>query len=412
LRIAIEMAEDEGFPLTRVEAVERVAHLLAEPPTVAMDTSTAAAPLTSALGASPGVAAGRIATSADMAVSMADAGVTVLLVRPETSPDDVHGMAKAAGILTSTGGLASHAAVVARGWGIPAVVCAEEVVVGEGTVTIGDHTFTTEDALTINGGTGEVFAGSLVGEAQIVPEAATLLGWAGELGLGIAAPGEGSTPDMTDEGTGVVVDGPAIDMVIRALLIKGFATPDGLAPAILCTEEAAALALDELAEQGLAEPMGAMYQLSVTGKAVGRELIATDGDEWEAENADAALDAFLPIDHRMKEIVTAWQMLEVDGKPVMNDHTDAEYDAAVLADFQALTSEADALMKSLCDGLPRLGAYRQRLSLASRLTAEGDHLYIASPRVDSYHTVWFELHEDLILLAGRTREDEVAEGRA
>jgi len=412
LRIAIEMAEDDGFPLTRGGAVERVAHLLADPPIVAMDTSGDAAPLTEALGASPGVAGGRIATSADMAVSMAEAGETVLLVRPETSPDDVHGMAKAAGILTATGGLASHAAVVARGWGIPAVVGAVAVEVGERTVTIGGQTFTSEDFLTIDGGTGEVFAGMLVGETQIIPEAATLLDWAGELGIEVAEPGEGSTTGMTDDGMTSAAEGPAPEMVIRALMIKGYVTSDGLAPAVLCSEEAAAVALDDLVAEGMAEPVGAMYQLSETGKAAAGELIVADRDEWGVENANAALDTFLPLDNRMKVIVTAWQMQEVDGKPVMNDHTDAAYDAAVLADFQALAGDADVWMGSLCGGLPRLSAYRQRLSLAARLTGEGDHLYIASPKVDSYHTVWFELHEDLIHLAGRTREDEVAAGRA
>jgi pyruvate,orthophosphate dikinase len=64
------------------------------------------------------------------------------------------------------------------------------------------------------------------------------------------------------------------------------------------------------------------------------------------------------------------------------------------------------------DGLPRLADYVSRLDRAAGLVAEGDHGYIASPRVDSYHSVWFELHEDLILLAGRNRADEVAAGRA
>jgi pyruvate,orthophosphate dikinase len=64
------------------------------------------------------------------------------------------------------------------------------------------------------------------------------------------------------------------------------------------------------------------------------------------------------------------------------------------------------------DGLPRLEDYSSRLHRAAKLVAEGDHGYIASPRVDSYHSIWFELHEDLILLAGRSREDEVAAGRA
>ncbi len=95
-------------------------------------------PLTTGLAASPGVATGPIVTDPDAAIASAEAGTPAILVRAETSPDDVHGMAKAAGILTSRGGLASHAAVVARGWGIPAVVGAEAVNVDGRGVTIGE----------------------------------------------------------------------------------------------------------------------------------------------------------------------------------------------------------------------------------------------------------------------------------
>ncbi|MDH3500321.1 MAG: pyruvate, phosphate dikinase, partial [Acidimicrobiia bacterium] len=178
LRIALEMAEDEAFPLSRAEAVERCMRYLADPPMVAAARDGDVRPVATGLGASPGVATGEIATTPDAAVAMADAGRTVILVRSETSPDDVHGMAKAAGILTSTGGLASHAAVVARGWGIPAVVGAASVSVSDGRVRVGDHDLSVGDVVTIDGSTGEVFLGVVAGGAVIAPEAAKLLAWA------------------------------------------------------------------------------------------------------------------------------------------------------------------------------------------------------------------------------------------
>ena len=94
-------------------------------------------------------------------------------------------MARAAGILTSRGGLASHAAVVARGWGIPAVVGAADLEVGDGEVAIGSRTLHAGDVITIDGDTGEVFEGAIAGKAEVVPEARTLLAWAEELGIGI-----------------------------------------------------------------------------------------------------------------------------------------------------------------------------------------------------------------------------------
>ena len=83
--------------------------------------------LTRGLGASPGAAVGRVYLTADDAQAAAERGEKVVLVRSETSPEDVHGMLAAEGILTARGGLVSHAAVVARGWGKPAVVGAEAV---------------------------------------------------------------------------------------------------------------------------------------------------------------------------------------------------------------------------------------------------------------------------------------------
>ena len=127
VRIALDMAEEDGFPLDRAGAVRRVASLLANPPRRAVAGASRPAPLTTGLAASPGTASGPIAITPEAAVAAAESGSPAILVRQETSPNDVHGMAVAAGILTSHGGLASHAAVVARGWGIPAVVGASEV---------------------------------------------------------------------------------------------------------------------------------------------------------------------------------------------------------------------------------------------------------------------------------------------
>ena len=110
--------------------------------------------------------------------------------------------------------------------------------------------------------------------------------------------------------------------------------------------------------------------------------------------------------------MTGWQLREVDGQQVINDHTDEAHDAAILADFRTLHEDAVAWLGGLTSGLPRLERYVARLDRAATNVESGDTNYLASPRLDSYHNVWFELHEDLILLAGRTREEEVAAGRA
>lgn len=418
LRIAVDMAEDPDFPLSRADAVQRVAGLLVDPPKTSTERGDVGPALTRGLPASPGVASGEIVTSPDAAVEAAEAGRTVILVRSQTSPDDVHGMARSAGILTATGGLASHAAVVARGWGIPAVVGAAGVEVGEGVAVIGGRTLATGETITIDGTTGEVFTGAVAGTATVVPEAATLRAWARELGIPIGVADGAAPVAVTATSAGAAEPAAAepaaatTDDVLRALVVKGYATPEGAATALLATPEEMSDLLDRLVADGLAEMAAGSFRLTADGKDVGKEKIAADAERWGADNAAAALDAFLALDCRMKETVTAWQMREVDGAQAFNDHTDAVYDAKVMADLAALHADASAWLRPLVAGLPRLAAYHERLERAAAAATGGDNRYVASPRVDSYHGVWFELHEDLILLAGRNRADEVAAGRA
>jgi pyruvate, orthophosphate dikinase len=111
----------------------------------------------------------------------------------------------------------------------------------------------------------------------------------------------------------------------------------------------------------------------------------------------------------MKDTVTAWQLKSPD---VVNDHADADYDRGVLDRLAALHDDAMTFTEAHENPTGRLAVYRERLGRAVEAARGGDGRYVASPRVDSYHGVWFELHEDLIQLAGRTREDEVAAGRA
>jgi pyruvate,orthophosphate dikinase len=133
------------------------------------------------LNASPGAASGGIVFDADTAVERAKSG-PVILVRWETTPDDIHGMIAAQGVLTVHGGMTSHAAVVARGMGKPCVAGCEDLVLEDGSATIGGTTLHEGDVITIDGGTGRVF----VGEVPLVPpqineDFETILGWADDV---------------------------------------------------------------------------------------------------------------------------------------------------------------------------------------------------------------------------------------
>jgi pyruvate, orthophosphate dikinase len=404
LRIAVDMAEDPDFPLSREDAVRRVLPLLADPPKTSSAHGSASVPIASGLGASPGLASGPIVTSPDAALESAEAGFPAILVRAETSPDDVHGMARAAGILTSRGGLASHAAVVARGWGIPAVVGASAINIGEGSIEVGDRAFDTGETITIDGETGEVFEGMVPGMSEVVPEARTLLEWAEELGIAVGETAAREKSPITPSATHEV----SPERCLRVISLKGFAPLEGAADALLSTPDDVRPVLDQLAIDGLATTSADAYRLTDAGRERVETLVKSERDTWGIDEATAALDAFLELDHQVKDIVTAWQMR--DGE--VNDHTDAAYDADIIERLAVLHADATAWLTPLESRLPRLGDYRLRLDRAIEAAASGDGKYIASPRVDSYHTVWFELHEDLIQLAGRTREEESSAGRA
>jgi pyruvate,orthophosphate dikinase len=134
------------------------------------------------LAASPGAAVGRVYFTADDACDAAERGEKVILVRNETSPEDVHGMMESQGILTARGGLVSHAAVVARGWGTPAVVGAEAIRIEGKQFTVGDVVVKEGDTISIDGGTGEVILGEMkLAAAKPPPEFDIVLGWADEV---------------------------------------------------------------------------------------------------------------------------------------------------------------------------------------------------------------------------------------
>jgi len=183
LRVAVEMA-NEGL-LTREDAITRV-----EPATLdqllhpTLDPKARPEPIATGLPASPGAASGEIVFSADDAAAAKQAGRKTILVRVETSPEDIHGMNAAEGIVTTRGGMTSHAAVVARGMGKPCVSGAGAIRIDyeAQTMTAGGVTLKKGDIVTIDGGAGQVMRGAVpMVKPEMTGDFATLMGWADEV---------------------------------------------------------------------------------------------------------------------------------------------------------------------------------------------------------------------------------------
>src|SRR5712664_2227433 len=190
LKIAVELA-NEGL-ITRKQAVARIDPGALDQllhPTI--DPKAERAVIATGLPASPGAASGEIVFSADEAEALKAKDRKVILVRVETSPEDIHGMHAAEGILTTRGGMTSHAAVVARGMGKPCVSGAGTLRVDytAGTLSIAGQTFRQGDHITIDGSTGQVLAGRVpMIEPELSGEFGTLMGWADKVRkLGVRA---------------------------------------------------------------------------------------------------------------------------------------------------------------------------------------------------------------------------------
>lgn len=174
VRIAVDLVDDAEIALTPDEALARVseatrARARAEVAAEAHTPENGTALLATGLGASPGRVSGRVVLTANDAMCADD---DVILVRTTTSPEDVAGMSASVGILTTRGGLVSHAAVVARGWGVPAVVGADALTIDGDTVRAADGLqVRAGEVITIDGASGCVWIGEVAGTSAEADEA-------------------------------------------------------------------------------------------------------------------------------------------------------------------------------------------------------------------------------------------------
>ncbi|MBN1486808.1 MAG: pyruvate, phosphate dikinase [Anaerolineae bacterium] len=253
VKIAVDLAE-EGI-IDKETAVMRVepdhVDLLLRP---SFDPHAEKTLIAKGLNASPGAAVGVAVFEASNAIKLAEEGKDVILVRPETSPDDVPGMLVSKGVLTQKGGATSHAAVVARGNNIPCVAGCEVISVdlGRGQLTVGDIIVKEGDTISINGFNGEVYTGAVPlietrYEDQV--ELLTLLSWADEIRkIGVRANAD-LPPDAIRavtfgaEGIGLCrtehmfFDERARDAVVRMILAKNQADRDAALEEILPIQE-------------------------------------------------------------------------------------------------------------------------------------------------------------------------------
>jgi pyruvate,orthophosphate dikinase len=405
-RIAVEMTSGGECLITREEAVRRITReQLGKLGSIAA-VRGGVAPIASGVAASAGVVSGVICLDPYRVAALAEAGQNVILVRRTTCPDDVHGMVKAAGIVTSTGGLVSHAALIARGWGI-AAVCGVENISFQPSLSIAGVPLQEGDSLTIDGDSGAIYLGDCVELSHQEPlELHTLRHWAAELGVPLGGDSTLNTDcPMVTLGQDVDAHRPNAFTVMRALSLLGFAAPDRVAMSLATSVETVRSVLDKLPTYHVSHgPAG--IGVAPQGRTWLQAKLNAERDCIDQATADLVYQEFMRLDAGFKRLVTDWQMRVADGRMVANDHADTAHDDAVRLRLRAFHQETMELVAKICAFAPRLEPFKMRFARSAAAISAGDGSMIASPLKDSYHTVWFELHEELIHLSGRNRATE------
>jgi hypothetical protein len=188
--------------------------------------------------------------------------------------------------------------------------------------------------------------------------------------------------------------------VLQAIRLKGRVSRDNLAATL---GEDVGLAVDGLVEAGLLAD-GPTLRISPDGRARLDELLASERQQADAAAVLAAYTEFRSVNPEFKTLVTDWQLR--GGQP--NTHDDADYEASVLARLDEVHQRVTPIVDAAAAELPRLGRYAAKLQTALDRVRAGETMWLSRPLIDSYHTVWFELHEELILAAGMTRDAEDA----
>jgi hypothetical protein len=197
--------------------------------------------------------------------------------------------------------------------------------------------------------------------------------------------------------------------LFQAVRLKGRATTADLVPAAGLAAEQVLAILDDLRAAGHVEEARERFKLTVEGRAALEARLAEERQTVDHAALSAGYHEFDGHNNALKQLMTRWQLRD---ESTPNDHTDAAYDQAVIDDLTAVDAAFQPLLDRFVELAPRLGHYPARFRVALDRIAAGDHSWFARPLADSYHTVWFELHEELIGLAGLSRAEEAAAGRA
>lgn len=199
-------------------------------------------------------------------------------------------------------------------------------------------------------------------------------------------------------------------LILHGLAIKKYAGAEDIAGIIGANPTAVTIFLKEQVVRGRIVENNDRYSLKPTTR------VALAGDysrHYSAirHNPDfvRAYEDFEKINISLKQLVTTWQVIEIHGSLVTNDHSDPSYDSRVIDRLGNLHEQAAGILAVLAQQLPRMQIYRDKLAQALERAEDGAIEWVSNARIESYHTLWFQLHEDLLCMMGRTRDEREGE---
>ncbi|OBI91829.1 hypothetical protein [Mycobacterium sp. 1245805.9] len=195
--------------------------------------------------------------------------------------------------------------------------------------------------------------------------------------------------------------------VLQAVRLKGRTSEADLVATLDEAPAEVAATVAQLTSDGLLVA-GKAIRISPEGRERLNAMLAEERSGIDRNALAASYGDFRAINNEFKALVSDWQIR--DGQP--NSHDDAEYDAVILDRLDSVHQRVLPVIASVAALLPRLGIYAAKLNSALEKIKAGDTAWLARPIIDSYHTVWFELHEELIVASGLTREAEARAGHA
>jgi translation elongation factor EF-Ts len=197
-----------------------------------------------------------------------------------------------------------------------------------------------------------------------------------------------------------------LQRVMHGIAIKKYATVEDISALTALEGDAVEALVAEAVAKGRASEVNGKYLLTPVGQMTLKSAYSKIyGALRKDDDFVAAYEDFERINNDLKQAITDWQTIEVGGQTVPNDHSDQSYDESVIDRIGAIHERVDVVLKRLGSKEERLHRYREQLLDALEKAEDGDIAWVSDATIGSYHTVWFELHEDLLRVMGREREE-------